>query len=124
MSFFANLFGTESAGFWRRRAESLEKKLDDERERHRVREEFLLDEVLKMAAAKPIRAEAERKADINGFEAAFALEQKRELKKKETELEEAERQAFVADSIKNGVDADEARKYFDENKQEILMSAV
>lgn len=127
MGFLSSIFGTDSAHFWRTRAVAFEKKLeesekkrDSERERHRIREEFLLDEILKLAGARPFREKAERAADVNGFEAEYLQEVRRENRLAAAEFEEAEKRAFVEDCVRQGKTAEEAEKYFKENKAEIL----
>jgi len=129
MSFLSSLFGTDSASFWRSRAEQFEKKYEasekkreDERERHRIREEFLLDEILKRSGAAPIRAAAERATDAGGFEKEFFEEQKRLLKAKEAEAIQIEKDAFVQSCVRSGMPPEEAGKLFDENQTEILNS--
>lgn len=123
MKFLQRLFGSvESVTFWRDRAEMLEKKLEGERERHRIRESELLDEILKIVGSKPIFESSETKADIDGKRA----ERIKYLREK-TDAEAAkrialERKAFIADSVRNGASEEESAAYFDEHQTEILSS--
>lgn len=102
MGFFATITGAVENGYYRRRAERLEKELADERRRHYANLIKLQDRVLQSKGFAPVSIEAERFADVDDREreqqAAYLDRLGKELKQEERVILDA----WAEDSRQNG----------------------
>lgn len=105
------------------RANVLEIKLEAERRRNQIRENYLLDKVLNSKGQPGIREKAEAKDE--GRESGSAAKQIAERLKEERETSEnLEKRAFVESSLKMGKTLAEAEEFWDKNKDEILSETL